>query len=838
MRRIDVAAALLAGAVLAPFPGQAAGQELPDHLDEGVFEVLAPSLGAVTVPVLVDTAQVIYVPLTSVLSHVGYEVEILPAHVAWRAGPGAPDRRLSVDPPVYFRVDGHAVTLAPGSVVRHRDDVFVSTHVLATVLEAEAPVDWGSLRVVLTRTDPPFPAQARARTEARRSRLATTTRDADTPVVPYPARSGGMIFDWSVGTSPSADRVLARGAVGVAVLGGDLTVGGSVTTGSVTDRTTEVSYRRIFPQRAWINQLLVGQVVTQDLAPRSIIGAVVSNIPQQRDAHFSEVAVAPDMPDGWEFEVYQAGRLIGFSSVGVDEPVLVPVRYGQTPLEVRMVGPSGQEVVSQYRYRVPISHLPPGRTEYSAGGGVCPRGRCDAIGYGEVRHGLGQHLTVGSGLQAVSEEGAFRVRPSVLASFVPDRHWAFDLEARAQEFVRASVDRVGDDGRHMGLDASIYQPSFGQPSFLFGADARWQVQAQAGLHPLRVTGRIDGVTHGGMDRVRLGLGRSLRRGFGELAVEAGSFGDDRVTGRATGILPERLWAFDRPVSLAGGFSASRHGLRLLELSSSLRPQRDSYLSTAVQWNGHRSELQLAITFRHVFQAARIHAAGARRGSTSSLTLSANGSVAIGGVQDVHFSDRDLQGRAGVVGRVYYDRNGNQLFDDGDEAAPGISVLVGGARTRTDADGFYRAWNVTPYEVTAVAIDTLSGIDPRYTVLTGGTLLRPVPHMPNRVDFPLTETREVLGRVVMEGGQGVGGVEIELIHTESGRSQTVRTFSDGAFYVSRLLPGQWRVRVAGPSLDAVRASSDPQELRLDIDVADPEPMLELEPFVLRERERDS
>lgn len=841
MRCIRLAVPALAFGFLATgllgSPVRVAAQELPPHLEEGLFEVLVPSLGALTVPVLVDTAQIVLLPLAPVLAHVGYEVELPAGDVAWRAARAAPESRLRVQPPRYLGPDDDSVSFPPGSVVRYGGDVFVTTAILSTLLEGEATVDWGALRIIVTRRDPPFPAEARALIEARRSRLEKPVRAVQGPVVPYAARSGGMVFDWSLGTSPSERRVLARGALGAAVLGGDLVVGGSVTAGEVADRTAEVSYRRIFPQREWINQLLVGQVVTQDLAPRSIIGAVVSNIPQQRDAHFSEVTIAPDIPEGWEFEVYQSGRLIGFSSAGASEPVLVPVRYGQTPLEVRMVGPSGQEVVSQYRYLVPISHLPPGRTEYSAGGGICPRDGCDAIGYVELRHGLGQLLTVGGGVQALTEEGAFRLRPSALATFVPDRHWAVDVEARAEEFVRASVDRVDDDGRHMGLSGSLYQPAFGQPSFLLGTDARWQLQAQTGLHPLRVTGRVDGVTGGGMDRVRLGLGRSLDRGFGEVAIEAGSFGDDRLTGRATTILPERLWAFGSPVSLSGSFSASRAGLRLLELSSSLRPHPDSYLSTAVQWNGARNELHLTVTFRQVMRGARMHAAAARRGASSTLTMSANGSVAVDGDGGVHVSDRDLRGRAGVVGRVYYDRNGNQTFDDGDEAASDLSVLVGGVRTRTDDGGFYRAWNVTPYEVTTVAVDTLSGIDPRYTVLTGGTLLRPVPHLPNHVDFPLAETRELLGRVEMENGQGVGGVEVELIHTATDRRQTVRTFSDGTFYVSRLLPGSWRVRVAGPSLDALQASSDPADMRLEIETQDPEPLLEVEPFVLRERERE-
>ena len=320
--------------------------------------------------------------------------------------------------------------------------------------------------------------------------------------------------------------------------------------------------------------------------------------------------------------------------------------------------------------------------------------------------------------------------------------------------------------------------------------------------------------------------------FGNLALEKGPFGPDRVTGQVSTVLPEGWWVADRPVTLTGAFDASRRGLRVLELGTSLRPLPDSYVSAATRWNGDHDQLGFSVTFRQVLDGALLNTAAARRPGGTSLTLSADGAVGLGG-PGVDFTSRDLQGRAGIVGRVFYDRDGDRIFGPGDEAASDVSVLVGGLRSRTDARGYYRAWSVTPYEITAVAVDTLSGIDPRYTVLSGGTLLRPVPHTANRVDFPLAETRELLGRVETESGAGVGGVEVELVQEETGRRVSVRTFSDGTFYVSRLLPGLWRVAVAQGSLDALQARSDPPVAHLDVDVRDPELLLELAPFVLRD-----
>lgn len=835
MNEVVQKAALVAIGLLVS-PLLAAAQELPAQFEEGVFEIVVPSLGTVTGTVLVDESQGIYLSLPLILEHIGYDVVVLRAgELLWQVSPAAPEHRLIFSPPSYSGPDTEITDFDPDAIVPYGESIFVRTDALGRLLDAQLEIDWSTLRILLTGSGPAaFPGQARALVEERRSRLATPSDTAAGPLVPYKPRTGGMIFDWSVSAFPSEGNIAGRGALGAAVLGGDLVLGAS--SSSQAGAVGDYSYRRIIPESDRINQLHLGQVLTQDLAPRSIVGVVVSNIPQQRDVLFTDVPVAPDLPEGWEFEVYQAGQLIGFSTAGSDQTVSVPVRYGQTPLEVRMISPAGEEVTLPYRHILPLTHLPPGRTEYSAGGGICPGGSCDGIAYGEVRHGFGRHLTFGGGIQAVSELGVFQVRPSVLAIFLPDRHWALDLEARASEFVRASVDRVSDTGEHVRVAASLHEPAFGQPSFLPGAGARWQLQSRVDLRPLHFTARMDGITGEGLQRVRVGVGNALPRGYGEVAIEHRSFGADALVGRATTILPERLWLFDRPVGLSGSFRAIRDGLRLLELSTSARPTSDSYLSTALQWNADQGELYASLTFRQIFRGARADLSAARRSRNSTFAMAARGSVALSTDSRVEFTDRNLQGRAGVLGRVYYDRNGNQTFDGSDEPAADVSVLVGGVRARTDSTGYYSAWNVTPYEITTVAVDTLSGIDPRYTVLAGGTRVRPVPHFPNEVDFPLAETREILGRVVRENGRGAGGVAIELTHPQSGRQQTVRTFSDGTFYVSRILPGDWVIRVSPASLQALRTTTRPLELRVRIDLSDPNPLMEVEPFILLEPEQ--
>ena len=74
-----------------------------------------------------------------------------------------------------------------------------------------------------------------------------------------------------------------------------------------------------------------------------------------------------------------------------------------------------------------------------------------------------------------------------------------------------------------------------------------------------------------------------------------------------------------------------------------------------------------------------------------------------------FLDQGGTSFAGVAGRVFYDMDGDGAFSAGDEPAPGLGVIAGGRRVVTGADGRYRTWNVLPFEVTSVSVDTLRDI---------------------------------------------------------------------------------------------------------------------------------
>src|SRR5690606_24393497 len=154
-------------------------------------------------------------------------------------------------------------------------------------------------------------------------------RFADT--VPLAPITGAGILDWRLATRglDPTDLTTLRADLGAALLGGDITAGALFEMGSdaiETFRDPSLRYHRVFTGKPWLVQFAAGDVLTSGLFSRHVRGIELSNRPFLRSAELSAVFVQPDLPAGWEYEVFQGNELLGYSELGTFDPVAVPLR--------------------------------------------------------------------------------------------------------------------------------------------------------------------------------------------------------------------------------------------------------------------------------------------------------------------------------------------------------------------------------------------------------------------------------------------------------------------------------------------------------------------------------
>ena len=246
-----------------------------------------------------------------------------------------------------------------------------------------------------------------------------------------------------------------------------------------------------------------------------------------------------------------------------------------------------------------------------------------------------------------------------------------------------------------------------------------------------------------------------------------------------------------------------HGFALFQGSVGRQIQRLFRVDLGVGWDrlgGYR--LDLALT--SVLSGPRIGTRSSVTSAGSSTLLFVDGSViADPSTRSLHLSDgRDL-GRAGIAGFIFLDENANGVADPGEPGIEGIPVHAGGWLARTDAEGRFAAWDLFPWEVSFVEVDTLAFEDPRMVVVNPIVRVRPTPNSFLALDIPVVVGAEISGFVTLDG-EGLPGVPVILRNLATGATLNLTTFSDGGFYKLGVPPGDYELNVPDAYLEQFRA----------------------------------
>lgn len=817
LRRALLAAILVQAA---PLPAQRPVTPAPAY-EEGIFELVAPTMQTTQLVVLVSPRGVFLLPLRATLEPLGVPLTIAVdsqlARVTRPGGIGVATLRWGARAGL---VVTDSVRVDPADVVVRGAEVYVAAPQLARLIEGTVDVDLATLSVHAARTAG-FPAQLLANVRQRRGEaLRQGARDAVVPVtVPFHPTTGFGVVEWSVSGSgtPLGMPNSVDTRAGMGLFGGMLKTAAALTLPLGGRRVSasygEMSYHRVFPDGTLLRQVRIGDIFSDGAVARPLRGLAISNSPFIRSQRFGELPFSRPLPPGWEYDVFEGERLVGYADASTRRGVAVPVQYGMTPLHVRLYGPAGEVVESTVSFVIPVDQLPAGQWEYSLGGGRCAVGQCDGVAYADVRRGITPYLTLQLGADETSDSSTRNVRPYGAVSYLPAPGWTTQMQARRAAFLRGSVQRYSTGGVSGG--GSFGVNAAGEGGTAIGRDSGATLFAQASVDLLHVfhrlgdrsltfAGRVDRPRAGGAGRWDVATYFPIQRGILELGVQSDPLAN--LPAQATGVpvlrvaptltLTRRRGRLGSPVlRTEAGFQGG--SLAQWDVGLSLQPGRGNANLSLRHMIGTPGT-QLNIGGNLTIGAVRTVSRMTGRGGQLAGAYSGSGAVAFGSVRRATTLPYGGLGLSGVEGVVFRDLNGDGRLDAGDTPAAGVLVAMGALRTTTDSSGRYSSWNLLPYEAIGIQVDSLSLDDPSWVPALSMRTLRPSPQQFTRVDFPLVRTREVIGRLVGPPGTALGGVAIELRGEGSGALQVVRTFTDGAFYVGRVRPGRYVVALAEAS----------------------------------------
>ncbi|NNL06763.1 MAG: carboxypeptidase regulatory-like domain-containing protein [Gammaproteobacteria bacterium] len=212
-------------------------------------------------------------------------------------------------------------------------------------------------------------------------------------------------------------------------------------------------------------------------------------------------------------------------------------------------------------------------------------------------------------------------------------------------------------------------------------------------------------------------------------------------------------------------------------------------------------------------------AGLRYNTDSILSLDARFSVGLGREPRENTwvpHALAIAGRGSVSARVFLDNNEDGLFNEGDEPIENVGFTVnnGYQQVRTDASGIAFMTGLLEYRPVnlAIAISTLE--DPLWSPALPGMRIIPRPGQAMQLDFPVFTSGEIDGTVYLtRNGKTVpaGQVQLEVVDENGRVVKTSITEYDGFYVISKIPLGKYRIRVSRQQIEKLNlsASTEPE-----------------------------
>ena len=747
------------------------------------------------------------------------------------------NRRIIIDPRSDSMEYGdHRVHIEHEFIRFESPELYVGSERLGDLLGVMFAVDWSDLTATVV--DPgSLPIAGRLRREAARDaylRRADGLRPDLTFGLQRPAWDG-VVIDYSL-FAPSSDPLAGSSygfGLGADVGGGSLEMlGQSVGPADQGRVHVDGSWTGVWRENRWVKQLRLGDVASTGPRARALEGVSLTNAPFVRPSLIGSLRYAGSLEPGWSVEAYRGGDLVAFDSANAAGGFAIdlPVRYGENPVDFVAYGPFGEIREFNRTYRVLSELLPAHRFEYGLGGGRCPQPTviCDATANLDLRYGATRRWTVQGGLDQYWRDSLpDRTHPYATVVGNPSNAWAIQSEVVGAGLERGALRYEPSVDLRVEAEYVHFERDSASVLAVPGRRAQWTltgfVRPRTSHGFFFFDGRVERISTAAGALTRTRLGASLQtndiRLLPYVRTEHGQAagGDREFVGMSALMLPRPRWGgFLSQVLLRGTTEIERQAGLVSWSAFAARPvAKGVRLEIGANWLRGDDGLTFSLTVTSNFSALRaVTAVLAPPGQPVSATQFLQGSVLWDRrTERLGVAPGPSLERSGLSGRVFMDVNANGIRDIGEAPVANARVLVGTLAAQTDSAGAYHVWDLVPFEPVLVSLDSVSLESPLLVPLFARTSIVPGPNRFRSLDIPVVEAGIIEGRVVRNGGAGVGGVTLLLTDRRSGTRRTLVTFNDGAFYLMGVKPGDYELTVAAQVLDALAVDAEPLRFSL-------------------------
>jgi len=754
-----------------------------------------------------------------------------------------------------FRIDFKSGTMTKNRVQYPADvsqfhirdlDFYLSQKAFDELFDAESTVDFSSLTLrIITQQKLPV-LSLLERTMRREQMMRSTTTIENYPLAYSRNREllNGFFLDYSVNKSYSTSLNYAQVLnMGGELFGGDIQ-GAHIMTSNVQGTSSEFNslrWRYALNDNRALSQILAGQLNSSGQISREFYGLRLSNDRILPRRSFDTFRYSGQADPQSEVEIYINNQLVDFLIANEfgDYQTDLPLNFGSSDIRIVTISPSGAVSELTRRLQIPFTFLPKGELIYNLDAGqyqrnIFPGTEMNTVVQGNVSYGLSNTMTFKTGFDLIEEDSvrtlwynqlSFRLFDQYLvsANIAPNAYYGINssvlyangtsLAINATEYVGYGIYNLSRFDRN--VSTNIFLP-FYQTRIPFGLRYSLEYLAFDGGKTLRHYGELN-----------LRIARiNLRTGYRLSTFDRGtnSFQSGRLITSATYTFAR---SFEVPSYLRGTFlrgqfeyNQQTQRVELVDVQYSKQVMRKARVDVSVGRNIAQGINTVQIGFIMDFNFARSTSRMRFRGTQATLSHNLRGSVGYDPETNYFNADfRQQVGRAGVSVRMFIDANENGVYDEGETIIDDPAIRMSRvSASQLGRDGIFRFSQLQQYEQYHVSINKAAISNPMLVPKQRQFSFIADPNQYKNIDVPFYYSGILEGKVVLREGNAVrelGGLRLYLKNVETGEVRETRTYSDGAFYLDEVEPGNYRLYPDPNQLTILDATTEQESLDVQV-----------------------
>ncbi|MCG8551339.1 MAG: SPOR domain-containing protein [Desulfobacterales bacterium] len=746
-------------------------------------------------------------------------------------------------------IEGRQLKIPEGKAGSADGEIYVDAQVLGEWFPVDFTYDFYNQSIKINpREDLPFQARAE-----RESRLGQVIKgDRNNAVLPRKKSRYNLlevpVMDISLQGAHESGKerdngfsgeysLLARGDVGK--MTADIFFAGDDEDGLQNSRITlergDPDGNILGPMKA--THIAVGDVQVPDFpiisSGQNETGGTITNQALNRTRDFDTTRFEGDLPPGWDVELYRNGNLVGSQRVESDgryDFKEVDLFYGKNDFELIFYGPQGQKRTQTKSMNVGNDMLRKGEGEYHLSVTtqnstlVDPNPEFKTLDQDAVRmvgqyeYGINEQVSLSGGIQSqqLNKERHEYLNTGIKAAMggvFAGADYVHDTQGgnAAQLFLQ-----TGTETKAGPVDLRLSQQFYNNftAENISGADplkARTDISFSGVLEngekfpdiPYTLSYRGSQKEQSSDNLLSLNLGANMGSTYLNNRLDwndSPAWEESELEGqlRATGNFKNLRvrGALDYEV-------APKLEIEGLELSTQFNPMDD--LSTELLFKAEL-EAQDKVTggVRLNWKNGKyILSPQVSYGSDGEFIASLAVTTSIGREprsKKMYMTSEKSADTGRVSARVFYDRNNNAVFDQGDRPVEGAKVDAPQAfkQAQTNEDGVALLTGLKKYTPTDVVVDKNSLEDPFWEPSQTGNSIVPRPGHAELVEIPVIATSEIEGTVRLAKEDGdkspLPNTRLQLVDENGDVADETRSEYDGFYLFMKVPPGRYSVRL--------------------------------------------